>query len=94
MSQILYSVISVYVCVLAQSCLFVTAWTVARQAPLSMGLSRQEYWSGLLFYSPGDLLNPGIKPRSPALQADSLPSKPPGITCFGSNPVSSFYIYC
>ena len=47
--------------------LFVTLWTVAYQAPPSMGLSRQEYWSGLLFPSPGDLPDPGIKPRSPAL---------------------------
>ena len=45
---------------------------------LSMGFSRQEYWSGLPFLSPGDLLNPGIKPWSPALQADSLPPEPPG----------------
>ena len=57
---------------------FVTLWTVACQAPPSMGFSRQEYWSGLPFPSPGDLPNPGIKPRSPALQADSLPSEPPG----------------
>ena len=52
-------------------------WTVACQAPLSMGFSRQEHWSGLLFPSPEDLPNPGIEPRSPALQADSLPSEPP-----------------
>ena len=57
---------------------FVTPWTVAHQAPLSMGFSRQEYWSGLPFTSPGDLPNPGIKPRSPALQADALTSEPPG----------------
>ena len=56
----------------------VTPWTAARQAPLSMGFSRQEYWSGLPCPSPGDLPNPGIKPRSHALQADSLPSEPPG----------------
>ena len=56
-----------------QSCpTLATPWTVARQAPLSMGFSRQEYWSGLPFPSPGDLPDPGIKPRSPALQADSL----------------------
>ena len=55
-----------------------TPWTVARQVPLSMGFSRQEYWSGLLFPSPGDLPNPGIEPRSPALQADSLPAELPG----------------
>ena len=74
--------------------LFLTPWTVALQAPLSMGFSRQEYWSGLPFSSPGDLSNPGVEPSSPALQeilclqwrlpagdslqADSLPSEPPG----------------
>ena len=57
--------------------LFVTPWTVVHQAPPSMGFSRQEYWSGLPFTSPGDLLDPGIKPRSPALQADVLTSEPP-----------------
>ena len=50
----------------------------ALQAPLSMGFSRQEYWSGLPCPSPGDLSHPGIKPGSLALQADSLPSEPPG----------------
>ena len=55
--------------------LFVTPWTVAHQAPLSMGFSRQEYWSGLPFPSPGYLPNPGIKPRFPALQANSLLSE-------------------
>ena len=63
---------------LGRVCLFATPWTVAHQAPLSMGFSRQEYWSGLPFPSPGDLPNPGIKPRSPALQTDALPSEPPG----------------
>ena len=58
--------------------LFVTLWTVAYKAPPSMGFSRQEYWSGLPFTSPGDLPDPGIEPRSPAFQADALPSKPPG----------------
>ena len=58
--------------------LFATPWTIAYQAPPSMGFSRQEYWSGLLFPSPGDLPNPGIKPRSPALEADALTSEPPG----------------
>ena len=52
----------------------VTPWTVARHAPLSMGFSRQEYWSGLPFPSPGDLLDPGIEPRYPALYEDSLPT--------------------
>ena len=58
--------------------LFVTPWAVAHQGPLSMGFSRQEYWSGLPFPSPGDLPHPGIEPRSPALQANSLPSELPG----------------
>ena len=52
--------------------------TVACQAPMSMEFSRQEYWSGLPFPSPGDLPDPGILPESPALQVDSLPSEPPG----------------
>ena len=52
--------------------LFATPWTVAHRAPLSMGFSRQEYWSGLPFPSPGDLPEPGIEPRSPALQEDAL----------------------
>ena len=60
--------------------LFATPWTVAHQAPPSMGFSRQEYWSGLPFPSPGDLPNPGIEPRSPTLQADALISEPPGKT--------------
>ena len=58
--------------------LFATPWTVARQAPPSMGFSRQEYWNGLPFPSPGDLPNPGIELMSPALQADALTSEPPG----------------
>ena len=58
--------------------LFVTPWAVACQAPPSMGFSRQEYWSGLPFPSPGDLPDPGIEPGSPMLQADSLTSEPPG----------------
>ena len=55
-----------------------TPWTVAYQAPPSMGFSRQEGWSGLLFLSPGDIPDPGIKLGSPALQVDALPSEPPG----------------
>ena len=61
--------------------LFVTPWTVAYQAPLSVGFFRQEYWSRLPFPPPGDLPNPGIEPlspASPALQADSLPTEPSG----------------
>ena len=57
--------------------LFVTPWTVAYKAPPSMEFSRQEYWSGLPFPSPGDLPDSGIEPKSPTLQADVLPSEPP-----------------
>ena len=60
--------------------LFATPWTVAYQAPSSMGFSRQEYWSGLPFRSPGDLPDPGIEARSSALEADALPSELPGKT--------------
>ena len=52
--------------------LFVTPWAVAYQAPPSMGFSRQEYWSELPFPSPGDLLHPGIEPRSPSFQEDAF----------------------
>ena len=58
--------------------LFATLWSIAHQAPLSMGFSRQEYWSGLPFSSPGHLPNPGIEPRSPTLQTSALTSEPPG----------------
>ena len=58
--------------------LFVTPWSVAREAPLSIGFSRQESWSGLPFPSPGDFPHPEIKPLSSAFRADSLPSEPPG----------------
>ena len=58
--------------------LFATPWTVAYQAPPSMGFSRQEYWNGLPFPSPGDLPDPGIESGSPAFQADTLTSEPPG----------------
>ena len=68
--------ICVFICsdgLVIKSCpTLVTLWTIACQAPLSMGFSRQEYWSGLPFPSPGDLSHPGIEPRSPALQADSM----------------------
>ena len=81
------------VCMLSHfSCvrLFATLWTVAHQAPLSMGFSRQEYWSGLPCPPPGDLLNPGIKAvslMSPALQADSLPLAPPELKWQSKVPV-------
>ena len=68
------------VLLVTQSCLSLwTPWTVAHQAPLSMGFSRQEYWSGLPFPPPGDLPNPGIQSGSPILQADSSLSELPGI---------------
>ena len=67
--------------------LFETLWTVARQAPPSMGFSRQEYWSGLSFSYPGDLPDPGIEFTFPTLQVDSLPSGPP------RNPISSPAFY-
>ena len=75
------SVVCMYVCLwnhfsLVQ--LFATHWTTACQVPLPMGFSRQEYRSGLSCPPPGDLPDPGIKPRSPALQADALPAEPPG----------------
>ena len=63
---------------------FLTPWVVAHQAPLSMGFSKQEYWSGLPYPPPGDLFNPGIKVASPALQVDSLPAEPLGKPKMGS----------
>ena len=70
--------------------LFVTPWTVAHQAPPSMEFSRQEDWSGWPLPSPGDLPGPGIEPRSPALQADTLLSEPPGKSYISIN---DFQIY-
>ena len=65
---------NIYVCVksLSRVRLFATPWMVTYQAPRSVGFSRQEYWSGLPFPSPGDLPNPGIEPGSPALEADTF----------------------
>ena len=83
-----FTILCVCVCVcqsLSHVRLYVTQWTVARQAPLPMKFSKQEYWNGLP--SPGDLPNPGTEPVSPALQADSLPSEP---SCSPSNPVPQF----
>ena len=70
----------IYVCVLvAQWCLALgDPMEYSKQAPLSKGFPRQEYWSGLPLPSPGDLFNPGVESWSPASQADSLPSEPPG----------------
>ena len=68
-----------YECVLSRSVVSdsVAPWTVAYQTHLSMGFSRQEYWSELPFSSPGDVLNPGIKPVSPALISGFLTTEPP-----------------
>jgi len=64
---------------MAKSCLIhATPWSIACQAPQSMGVFRKEYWSGLPFPSPGDLPDLGIEHGSPALQEDSLPTEPPG----------------
>ena len=60
---------------------FVTPWTVAHQASLSMGFPRQEYWSGLPFPSPGDLPDPGLEPASPALAGVFFTAEPPGKPC-------------
>ena len=66
-------------CLVTKLCLtLVTLSAVACKAPLSMGFSRQEYWSGLPFRSPEDLPDPGIEPGSPTFQADALTSEPPG----------------
>ena len=70
--------------------LFATPWTVAYQAPLSMGFSKQECWSGLPFPSPGDLPDPGIEPGSSALLADAFPSEPPGKLCLVANSFLNF----
>ena len=76
--------------------LFVTPWTVAYQVPPSIGFSRQECWSGLPFPSPGDLPDTGIEPRSPTLQADTLPSEPPknGADGYSWKILSSTSAYC
>ena len=77
-NQYIYKILlKVKVKSLSRVWLFATLWTVAYQVPLLMGFSSQEYWSGLPFPSPGDLPNPGIEPKSPALYADALPSEPP-----------------
>ena len=65
--------------------LFVTPWSIARQAPLPMEFCRQEYWSGLPFPPSGAPPDPGMETVSPVLQADSLPSKPPGKPCQTGN---------
>ena len=66
--------------------LVATSWTVAHQAPLSMGFSRQEYWSGLPLPPPGDLPKPGIEPVSPASAGAFFTAKPPGKPCVELDP--------
>ena len=82
MKQELYILVCVCVCVCAQLLsrvwLFATRWTVAYQAPLSMGFPQQEHWSGFPFPSPGDLPDPGIKPESPASAGRFFTTEPPG----------------
>jgi len=73
-----YTIVKSEVKSLSRVWLLATPWTVAYQASLSMGFSGQEYWNGLPFPSPGDLPHPGIEPRSPTLEADTLTSEPPG----------------
>ena len=67
-----------WACTLSHVQLFVTLWTITHQAPLSTEFFRQEYWRGLPFPSPGNLPEPKIEPGSPAMQAGSLPTEPPG----------------
>ena len=73
---------------------FVTQWTVAYQAPPSMGFSRKECWSGLPFPSPEGLPDPGIEPGSPALRADALPFEPPGKPSVNQRLQISFVVNC
>ena len=80
-------------CLVTQSYLTLTPWTVARQAPLSMGFSREEYWSGLPCSPPEDLPDPGFEPRFPTLQVNSLPSEPPGSPLKGKSPIVILEIY-
>ena len=90
--SIVNSLIYPFVKKLSRVRLFATPWTVAYQAPPSLGFSRQEYWSGLPFPSPGDLPNPGIEPGSPVLQADALPSEPPGKSSSRDQPSSVLFM--
>ena len=78
MEGLVDGIILVCVCLLSHVQFFATLWTVAHQVPLCVGFFRQEYWIFQAFPSPGYLPNPGIKPGSTALQADSLLSEPPG----------------
>ena len=78
---------TIYKCYsLSRAQLFATPWTAAHQAPPSMRFSRQGYWSGVPFPSPGDLPNPGIEPAPPALAGRFFTTAPPGNPCFNKNP--------
>ena len=76
---------TLYLCVLSHVLFLATVWIVACLALLSRGFFRQEYWSGLSFPTSGDLPDPGIKPKSPALQVNSLPLSHPGSPCICSS---------
>ena len=85
--------ISTCVCVLSHVQLLATLWTIACQAPLSVVLSRQEYWSGLPFPFPEDLPKPGIEPWSTVLLVDSSPSEPPGKPLYYTHTHTHTYLY-
>ena len=93
LDTVLHSVLGKYSS-LSHVQLFVNLWTVAHQAPLSTEFSRKKYWSDLPFPSPEDLPNPVIKPGSPALQSDSLPSEPPVNVSHSSLTNLYFHQYC
>ena len=98
---ITYMCVCIYVCCAVLSCfnhvqLFATLWTVAHQAPLSMGFSRQEFWSGLPFPPPGDLPDPGIKPTppaSPALADRFFTTEPSGNISCTQTYMPVFHVY-
>ena len=89
-SRVQFSESVIYSCTLSLVQLFVTPWTVAHQTPLSMGFSRQEYWSGLPFLQPEDLPDPGIKPVSPALAGRFFTIEPPLKSLY----ISSLVLFC
>ena len=89
----MYSHIHIFFKLLSRVQLFVTPWTVAYQAPPSMGFSRQEYWSGFPFPSPGDLPDPGIEPGSPTLWQTLYPLRQQGSPYMETYPYVSIHVY-
>ena len=83
----------VRMCTLSQVRLFANPQTIVHQAPLSMGFSRKEYWTGQPFPFPGDPLDPRLEPKSPSSQADSLPSEPQENTCYTVVGLFSYLFY-